>query len=153
MPRRKPLDLAQSTTPSSSSLLGSLTPEQAKAVIETSSELGRVLLTTLPFQPPLRLTDLKIAADLQQRTLAGERETHCTNCGAATSFGKPRGLCVAGHERDKYIIGQALASTPGTKVRLEPLGHQASRRNDIQVITLLGSKATGLANVGDGTLQ
>ena len=46
----------------------------------------------------------------------------------------------------KLIIGQALASTPGTRVRLEPLGHQTSRRNDIQVITLLGSQATGLAN-------
>jgi hypothetical protein len=44
------------------------------------------------------------------------------------------------------IIDQALASTPGTRVRLEPLGHQTSRRNDIQVITLLGSKSTGLAN-------
>jgi hypothetical protein len=28
----------------------------------------------------------------------------------------------------------------------EPLGHQTSRRIDIQVITLLGSQATGLAN-------
>jgi hypothetical protein len=46
----------------------------------------------------------------------------------------------------KRIIGQALASTPGTRVRLEPLGHLTSRRNDIQVITLIGSQATGLAN-------
>jgi hypothetical protein len=53
---------------------------------------------------------------------------------------------VALHEGAKRIIGQALASTPGTRVRLEPLGHQTSRRNDIQVITLLGSQATGLAN-------
>jgi hypothetical protein len=43
-------------------------------------------------------------------------------------------------------MGQALASTPGTRVRLEPLGHQTSRRNDIQVFSLLGSQATGLAN-------
>jgi hypothetical protein len=53
---------------------------------------------------------------------------------------------VARHEGAKRIIGQALASTPGTRVRLEPLGHQTTRRNDIQVITLLGSQATGLAN-------
>jgi hypothetical protein len=53
---------------------------------------------------------------------------------------------VARHERAKRIIGRALASTPSTRVRLEPLGHQTSRRNDIQVITLLGSQATGLAN-------
>jgi hypothetical protein len=50
------------------------------------------------------------------------------------------------HEGAKRIIGQALASTPGTGARLEPLGHQTSRRNDIQVITLLGPQATGLAN-------
>jgi hypothetical protein len=43
-------------------------------------------------------------------------------------------------------MGQALALTPGTRVRLEPLGHQTSRRNDIQVFSLLGSQATGLAN-------
>ncbi|RSH80170.1 hypothetical protein EHS25_007275 [Saitozyma podzolica] len=30
--------------------------------------------------------------------------------------------------------------------RLEPLGHQTSRRTDIQTITLLGSHRTGLAN-------
>jgi hypothetical protein len=43
---------------------------------------------------------------------------------------------VAGHDHAKRIIGQALASTPRTGVRLEPLGHYTSRRNDIQVITL-----------------
>jgi hypothetical protein len=53
---------------------------------------------------------------------------------------------VARHEGAKHIMGQALASTPGTRVRLEPLGHQTSRRNDIQVFSLLGSQATGLAN-------
>jgi hypothetical protein len=69
-----------------------------------------------------------------------------------TSLGTPE-VClqrkfwpVARHEGAKRIIGQALASTPGTRVRLEPLGHQTSRRNDIQTITLLGSQATGLAN-------
>jgi hypothetical protein len=113
-------------------LLGSLTPEQAK--------------------PSLRLTGFEVAAALQLRTLAGEREAHCTNCGEQNFFGHPE-VClqrklwgVARHEGAKHIIGQALASTPGTRVRLEPLGHQTSRRNDIQVITLLGSQATGLAN-------
>ena len=53
---------------------------------------------------------------------------------------------MARHEGAKHIMGQALASTPGTRVRLEPLGHQTSRRNDIQVFSLLGSQATGLAN-------
>jgi hypothetical protein len=69
----------------------------------------------------------------------------------ANFFGHPE-VClqrkpwrVARHEGAKRIIRQALASTPGTRVRLEPLGHQTSRRNDIQVITLLGSQATGLA--------
>ncbi|GFZ42296.1 hypothetical protein JCM24511_00010 [Saitozyma sp. JCM 24511] len=55
-----------------------------------------------------------------------------------TSSGRPEGV--------KGIIGQVLASTPGTPVRLEPLGHQTSRRNDIKTITLLGSQATELAN-------
>jgi hypothetical protein len=65
----------------------------------------------------------------------------------------PRGLPlqrkpwrVARHEGVKRIIGQALASTPGTRVRVEPHGHLTSRRHDIQVINLLGSQATGLAN-------
>jgi hypothetical protein len=53
---------------------------------------------------------------------------------------------VARHEGAKHIMGRALASTLGTRVRLEPLGHQTSRRNDIQVFSLLGSQATGLAN-------
>ncbi|RSH85351.1 hypothetical protein EHS25_004747 [Saitozyma podzolica] len=93
-------------------------PDQAKAVVEASSKLGRVWLTTIPFQPSLRVTDFEIAAALQLGTLAGA----------------------------KHIIGQDLSSIPGTRVRLEPLGHQTSRRNDIQVLTLLGSQATGLAN-------
>jgi hypothetical protein len=41
-------------------LLGSLTPEQAKAVVKASSKLGRVWLTTIPFQPSLRLADLRL---------------------------------------------------------------------------------------------
>ncbi|RSH89973.1 hypothetical protein EHS25_001959 [Saitozyma podzolica] len=86
-------------------LLGSLTSEQAKAVVEASSKLGRVWLTTIPFQPSLGLTDFEIAAALKLRTLAGNRG-------------------------------------------FDSLGHQTSRRNDIQVkiITLLGSQVTGLAN-------
>jgi hypothetical protein len=52
---------------------------------------------------------------------------------------------VAWHEGAR-IIRQALASTPGTRVRLEPLGQQTRRRNDVQVITIVGSQATGLAN-------
>jgi long-subunit acyl-CoA synthetase (AMP-forming) len=47
---------------------------------------------------------------------------------------------VAWHEGAR-IIRQALASTPGTRVRLEPLGHQTRRRNDVQVITIVGSQA------------
>ncbi|GFZ49940.1 hypothetical protein JCM24511_07343 [Saitozyma sp. JCM 24511] len=104
------------------------------------------------FQPSLRLTDFEVAAALQLRTLAGEREAHCTNCGETNFFGHPE-VClqrkfrrVARHEGAKHIMGQALASTPGTRVRLEPLGHQTSRRNDIQVLSLLGSQASGLAN-------
>jgi hypothetical protein len=61
----------------------------------------------------------------------------------------PRGLPlqrkpwrVARHEGVKRIIGQALASTPGTRVRVEPHGHLTSRRHDIQVINLLGSLAS-----------
>ncbi|GFZ50356.1 hypothetical protein JCM24511_08113 [Saitozyma sp. JCM 24511] len=125
--------------------------EQAKAVVEASSKLGRVWLTTIPFQPSLRLTDFEIAAALQLRTLAGGQAAYSTNCGEANFFGHPE-VClqrkpwrVARHEGPKRIIGQALDSTPGTRVRLEPLGH-TSRRNDIQVITLLGSQTTGLAN-------
>ena len=68
-------------------LLGSLTPEQAKPVVDASSKLGRVWLTTIPFQPSPRLTDFEAAAALQLRTLAGEREVHCTNCGEANFFG------------------------------------------------------------------
>jgi hypothetical protein len=86
------------------------------------------------------------------RTLTGEREAHCTNCGETNFFGHPK-FClqrkfrrVARHGGAKHIMGQALASTPGTRVRLEPLGHQTSRRNGIQVFSLLGSQATGLAN-------
>jgi hypothetical protein len=132
-------------------LLGSLNPEQAKAVVGASSKLGRVWLTTMPFQPSLRLTDFEVAAALQLRTLTGEREAHCARCGEANFFGHPE-VCLerkfwrAARHGAKRIIGQALASTPGTRARLEPLGHQTSRRNDIQTITLLGSQATGLAN-------
>jgi hypothetical protein len=74
-------------------LLGSLTPEQAKAVVEASSKLGRVWPTTIPFQPSLRLTDFEVAAALQQCTLAGEREAHCTNCGETNFFGHPE-VCL-----------------------------------------------------------
>jgi hypothetical protein len=95
----------------------------------------------------LRLTGFEVAAAPQLRILAGEREAHCTSCVEANVFGHPRKAWrVARHEGAKCIIGQALASLPGTRVKLEPLGHQTSRRNDIQVITLLGSQAAGLAN-------
>ncbi|RSH93589.1 hypothetical protein EHS25_006234, partial [Saitozyma podzolica] len=110
------------------------------AVVEASSKLGRVWLTTIPFQPTLRLTDFEVAAALQLRTLTGEREAHCTRCGEANFFAHPE-VClqrkfrrVARHKGAKHIMGQALASTPGTRVRLEPLGHQTSTRNDIQLI-------------------
>jgi hypothetical protein len=53
---------------------------------------------------------------------------------------------VPRHEGAKRSIGQARAPTPGTQVRPEPLGHQTSSRNDIQLITILGSQATGLVN-------
>jgi hypothetical protein len=36
----------------------------------------RVWLTTIPFQPSLRLTDFEVAAAPQLRTLTGEREAH-----------------------------------------------------------------------------
>ncbi|GFZ44306.1 hypothetical protein JCM24511_02028 [Saitozyma sp. JCM 24511] len=153
-------------TGSKEARLGSLYPEQAKAVVEASSKLGRVWLTTIPFQPSLRLTDFEVAAALQLRTLTGEREAHCTRCGEANFFVHPE-VClqrkpwrVARHKGAKRIIGQALASTPGTRVRLEPLGHQTSRRNNIQVFSLLGvrvsreragsSSRSGLAAVGKG---
>ncbi|RSH83063.1 hypothetical protein EHS25_005773 [Saitozyma podzolica] len=101
--------------------LGSLTPEQAKAVVEASSKLGRVWHTTIPFQPSLRLTDFEVAIALQLRTLTGEREAHCTCCGEANFFGHPEACLqrkfrrVARHEGAKHIMGQALASTPGTR--------------------------------------
>jgi hypothetical protein len=98
-------------------LLSSLTPEQAKAVVEASSKLGGAWLTTIPFQPSLRLTDSEVAAALQLRTLAREREAHCTNRGEPNFFGHPE-VClqrkfrrVARHEGAKHIMGQALAST------------------------------------------
>jgi hypothetical protein len=130
-------------------LLSSLTPEQAKAVVEASSKLGRVWLTTIPFQPSLRLSDFEVAAALQLRTLAGEREAHCTNCGETNFFGHPE-VClqrkfrrVARHEGAKHIMGQALASTPGTRVRLEPLGHQTSRRNTSRYSLCSGLRPRG----------
>ncbi|GFZ50353.1 hypothetical protein JCM24511_08110 [Saitozyma sp. JCM 24511] len=105
------------------------------------SAIFLVWLTTIPFQLSLRLTDFEVAAAPQLRTLTGEREAHplrrdkllLTNI-----FGYPE-VClqrkswrVARHEGAKRTIGQALASTPGTRVRLEPLLHLTSRRNDIQ---------------------
>jgi hypothetical protein len=105
----------------------------------------------MPVQPSLRLTDFEVAAASQLCTLAGERRPTAAT-GETNFFGHPE-VClqrkpwrVARHEGTKRIIGQALASTPGTKVRLEPLVHQTSRRNDIQVIKLLVSQTTGLAN-------
>ncbi|GFZ44355.1 hypothetical protein JCM24511_02077 [Saitozyma sp. JCM 24511] len=91
-------------------LLGLLAPEQAKASTEAFSKLGRLSLTTIPFQSSLHPTDFEVPAALQLRTLAGECEAHLH------------------------------------RLRLEPLGHQTSRRNGIQLITLLGSQAPGLAN-------
>jgi hypothetical protein len=129
-----------------------LTPQPAKAIAEAYSKLGMVWLITIPFQPSLRLTDFEVVAALQLRTLAGEREAHCTNCGEANFVGHPE-VClqrkswrVARHEGTERIIGQAHASNRGTRVRRDPLGHQTSRRIDIQVITLLGPQLTGLAN-------
>ncbi|GFZ47034.1 hypothetical protein JCM24511_04260 [Saitozyma sp. JCM 24511] len=99
-------------------LLRSLTPEQAKAVVQASSKLGRVWLTTIPSQPSLRLTDFEVAAALQLRTLAGERKAHCTNCGETHFFGHPE-IClqrkpwrVARYEGVKRFIGQAPPQPP-----------------------------------------
>jgi hypothetical protein len=133
-------------------LLGSLDLQQAKAVVEASSKLGRTWLTTIPFQPLFQLTDFEITAALQLRTLAGERDKHCPHCGEPNFFGHHE-VClhrrlyrVTRHEQAKHVIGQALSTIPGAKVKLEPFGHHTHRRNDIQLITLLGSQAVGLAN-------
>lgn len=53
---------------------------------------------------------------------------------------------MARHDGHKCINRQAHVPTPCTRDRPEPLGHQTSWRNDIQIITLLGPQATGLAN-------
>jgi hypothetical protein len=71
-------------------LLGSLTPEQAKAVIEASSKLGRVWHTTTPFQPSLRLTDVEVTAALQLRILTGGGPLHPLRRGKLLRA--PRGL-------------------------------------------------------------
>ena len=75
----------------------------------------------------------------------------CTNCGEADDFGKlevfgttePRR--VARHEHVEGIIIFALNSTPGLKVKIEPRGRDTQRRNDIQVLAVIGNRATGFA--------
>jgi hypothetical protein len=56
-------------------LLGSLNPEQAKAVVAASSKFGRVWLTTIPFQPslPLWITSVGPHSSIRGRH-AGSRD-------------------------------------------------------------------------------
>ncbi|GFZ51184.1 hypothetical protein JCM24511_08942 [Saitozyma sp. JCM 24511] len=126
-------------------LLGLLTPGQTKAVVQASSKLGRVWLTTIPFRPSLRLTDFEVAAALQLRILAGEREAHCTSCGDANFFGHE--VClqrkpwrVARHEGSKRFIGPALASTPGSQLGSQATG-LANAEYDLTVVSLASKEA------------
>jgi hypothetical protein len=139
-------------------LLGSPTPEQTKAVIEASSKLGMFCFTTIPFQPSVRPTVCEVAVACSSPCscvllLVNGRPIAPTAV-RQTSSGTPGS--VSRGSRGVWPVTrlpsalsdrtQALASTPGTRVRLEPLGHQTIRRNNIQVITLLGSEATRLGN-------
>jgi hypothetical protein len=114
-------------------LLGSLNPEQAKAVVEASSKLGRVWLTTIPFQPSLRLTDFEVAAALQLRTLTGEREAHCTSCGEANFFGQILACSPTRRSQAHHRTGPCLHppapesdSSPSTS---RPAGATTSRQS------------------------
>jgi hypothetical protein len=132
-------------------LLGSLNPEQAKAGVEAPSSAGsgspRYHSSHPSASPTLRLPQrcscAPSPASGRPTVPTAEKQTSSVTHEVCLQRKFRR---VARHEGAKHIIGQALAFTPGTRVRLEPLGHQTSRRNDIQVITLLGSQATGLAN-------
>jgi hypothetical protein len=85
------------------------------AVVEPSSKLGRVRHGRPPyhFQPCLRLTYFEVAAALQLRTLTGERDAPCTNCGEARFSATPevclqRKLWRVAQDGANRIIGQAL---------------------------------------------
>jgi hypothetical protein len=72
-------------------LLGPLTTVPANVVMEASSKLGRVWLTTIPFQPSPS-PDLGLRSPPYTRTPAGEREAHCTHCGETDFSGTRRSV-------------------------------------------------------------
>ncbi|GFZ44869.1 hypothetical protein JCM24511_02595 [Saitozyma sp. JCM 24511] len=120
-------------------LLGSLTSEQAKAVVEASSKLGRVWLTTIPFQPSLRLTDFEVAAALQLRTLAGEREAHCTHCGETNFFGH---LEVCLQRRFRRVADTKEPSTSWDRPLPRALATRlANAEYDLTVVSLANTDA------------
>jgi hypothetical protein len=77
-----------------------------------------------------------VAGYLSQLFGTPGREAHCTKCGGANFFRQPE-VCL---QRKLWHVAQHNGA------KHEPLGHQISRRNHIQVFSLLGSQATGLAN-------
>jgi hypothetical protein len=76
----------------------------------------------------VRRLDLVSLEELK-KLAAGSVETVSLRCAPSVPF-HHTGL-GGRHEGAKHIIEQALSSTPGTRVRLEPLDHRTSRRNDI----------------------
>jgi hypothetical protein len=78
-------------------LLGSLTPEQANAITGAYSKLGRFSLTTMPFQPSLRSTDLQVAAALQLLTWLADGRPTAPTAVWQTSSGTPRSAVRESH--------------------------------------------------------
>jgi len=119
-------------------LLGSLSIRERVGLIDRSSPIARKWLSTIPYHPHLRLSDVEVSAGLHDRTLCPGQEDHCS-CGGRNVFGHDE-VCptrehfrVSRHEKIKELFCRHIKSISRTSAVVEPFLPGSQRRADIRV--------------------
>ena len=127
-------------------LLGQLNPLERRTVVEAGTQLGRIWLSAIPFNPSQRLSDQEFSGGLHIRTLCRGQDANCHYCQVENSFGHDdvcdhrRSWRAARHEKVKHTLVNAIKSTKNNRIQLEPVVPNSIDRTDFRVT---GSCAPG----------
>ncbi|RSH82988.1 hypothetical protein EHS25_005698 [Saitozyma podzolica] len=120
-------------------LLGSPTPEPAKASVEASSKLGRVWLTAIPFQPSLCHTDFEVITLLgSQATGLANAEDDLTVVSLASKDARATNLPNQDTDPSR-LVNKDLDSVAAHKVRHRPKSNLPSH----PIVLSLGGMMNG----------
>ena len=120
------------------SLIASLSPASARAVIDHSSKLARMWMNVTPTNLTLELSDQEISSALHHRTLCPGHEVTCA-CGLPNDTGHDetcqgvKNWRLARHEMIKKIIIKSVKSNIETTVTTEPGCTIGKQRTDFRI--------------------